>query len=630
MALPQGDNDWHRQIENILLTHSQFTPTGIFVTKGSKVIIQFPKVDDNKFSIFIGQWGDYANLNHGQSLSPKEYQLTPETNIIISETEGMLYLSNKTEDKSFQVQVNVEAGINVPTFKVDETSNQNFLEQLQQWSETLFVEIIGKNVFGTFQMSLAKELWLKNDPNTYNINYTVQNWDKVYEMSNHISGLDFNYDGVALKHHNLIQIANPDSGVGYAFATNNYIGFQQDTNAGKDLFQYKSLNDWWALWHEIGHTYQNPGYKFDGFTEVTVNINSFSIQEQLGFKNRVFASPDVVNAIKNFIKSPNPNKSIESLDDWGKLGLFLQLHMAYGKSFFPSLNQMYRLLNPEQKPKSNEQKYQLFIEMTSKLVNRNLTPFFEKWGIKVSDNTKKIVSQYHNLTVKIWNNIFDGHIENNAIVDYILPDYQVVNGPKVDSTVPIRNLRFGQSVTAQLAQKYITNMSADMTFDTLSQVDWRNTNYSSNNSYFAINVNQPNKIGNKYIIPNKLILDSSVKILGLGNDFHGILNLDVTNQKLFFVGIGSEIHLYFKDEKYVGIQVYDDNNQLIYDKSVNGDENTLKFEDLNNFTYHNNYQIHFWFAEPGVRGQYFSNGNWKQTKQKLNKFIIKENNLVKI
>lgn len=631
LALPQGDNVLHSQIENIRFIHSQFTPTGIFVTKGSKVTITFSNVG-NKFSIFIGQWGIYAYLNAGQSLSPKEYQLTNEINTITSDTEGMLYLSNKTEDKSFQVQVNVEAGINVPTFKVDETSNKNFLEQLQQWSDSPFVEIIGKNVFGTFQMSLAKELWLNNNPNTYNINYTVQNWDKVYGMSNYISGLGLNYDGVALKYHNLIQIANPDTASGYACASDNYVDFQQDTGAGKDLFQYKSLNEWWALWHEIGHTYQNPDYEFDGFSEVTVNINSFSIEEQLGFKNRMFTRLDTIEFIKNFIESTDPNKNIENLDCWGSLGLFLQLHMAYGKSFFPSLNQMYRLLSPEQKPQSNEQKYQLFIQMTSKLANRNLIPFFEKWGINASDSTKKIVTQYPNLTVNIWNNIFDGHIESNTIVDHILPDYQVVTGPKVDSNLPILNLRVGQSVTRELAKEYITNMSTDMTFDTLSQVDWSNIDYSKNakhNSYFAISVNQSNKIGNKYIIPTNIRNDNSIKILGLGDDLHGIFNLDFVNQKIFFAGNGSEIHSYFKDEKYVEIQVYDDNNQLIYDESVNGNENTLKFENLNNITYYNNYQVHFWFAEPS-RGQYFSEGNWNQSIQKLNKFIIKDNDLDKI
>jgi len=51
--------------------------------------------------------------------------------------------------------------------------------------------------------------------------------------------------------------------------------------------------------------------------------------------------------------------------------------MAYGKEFFPTLNQEYRLLSPEEKPKTDAEKYQTFIKMTSKIANRNLIPFFE-------------------------------------------------------------------------------------------------------------------------------------------------------------------------------------------------------------------------------------------------------------
>ncbi len=41
------------------------------------------------------------------------------------------------------------------------------------------------------------------------------------------------------------------------------------------------------MWHEIGHTYQNQNYKWDGLGEVTVNINALWIERELGFKNRL-------------------------------------------------------------------------------------------------------------------------------------------------------------------------------------------------------------------------------------------------------------------------------------------------------------------------------------------------------
>ncbi|WP_338961199.1 M60 family metallopeptidase [Spiroplasma endosymbiont of Lasioglossum villosulum] len=89
--------------------------------------------------------------------------------------------------------------------------------------------------------------------------------------------------------------------------------------------------------------------------------------------------------------------------------MFWQLDQAFGKWFYSTLNQSCRLLDDKLLPTDNELKKQFFIQMTSKIANRNLIPFFAKWGIKTDEDTEKIVSKYPKLTKEIWNNIFDGH-----------------------------------------------------------------------------------------------------------------------------------------------------------------------------------------------------------------------------
>jgi len=69
----------------------------------------------------------------------------------------MLYISNQSFTTNISVNINVENGIKVPTFKVNETTSEEFNQQLNETSSP-FVEIIGNNVFGTFQISLANEL----------------------------------------------------------------------------------------------------------------------------------------------------------------------------------------------------------------------------------------------------------------------------------------------------------------------------------------------------------------------------------------------------------------------------------------------------------------------------------------
>ncbi|PQP78132.1 hypothetical protein C6B38_07980 [Spiroplasma sp. ChiS] len=70
---------------------------------------------------------------------------------------------------------------------------------------------------------------------------------------------------------------------------------------------------------------------------------------------------------------------------WTKLGMFWQLHMAFGKNFFPLLSQKYREIN--QDPNSfirfntNDKQQQEFIKITSEVTGYNLAPFFKQWGL---------------------------------------------------------------------------------------------------------------------------------------------------------------------------------------------------------------------------------------------------------
>lgn len=126
VAKAQGNVEKHCITEGRGYYHSQFTPTGIFVTKGAKITIQLPENVDNSFSIFIGQWGIYQNLNNGQDLVPKEYVITQQSESLVSNLEGMLYVTNKSESNDYQVLIIAERAITVPTFIVDKTTNEEF------------------------------------------------------------------------------------------------------------------------------------------------------------------------------------------------------------------------------------------------------------------------------------------------------------------------------------------------------------------------------------------------------------------------------------------------------------------------------------------------------------------------
>ncbi len=57
-----------------------------------------------------------------------------------------------------------------------------------------------------------------------------------------------------------------------------------------------------------------------------------------------------------------------------------------------------------QTSETNEDKIQAFIYNTSKVAKQNLLPFFDQWGLKASQETRKKVEalNYPTLTAPIW------------------------------------------------------------------------------------------------------------------------------------------------------------------------------------------------------------------------------------
>lgn len=554
IANAQGIVEENLTKEQRVLNHSKFTPTGIFVVKGSKITIKLLENDESLLSVFIGQWGSYKNLNDGQSLKPKEYVINEENQTIISEIDGMLYLYNKNEYTDYDVLITaeseieseiedstfvaskiineeyneilnnninsrfakivVEDPIEVPTFVVVPTTNEEFQQMLYDNIESPFVEIIGEHVFGTFQMELAKELWIDEDPNNYNINETFTRLDRVYELTSMVSGLNLEYNGIARKVNNKIHIiTNPDTGAGYASATHYHIIIQQATGAGKALFK-KKPNEGWYIWHEIGHTFQNPRYKWNDLTEVTVNISALWVEREFGFQNnliKLHADKD----IKEFILNSNADKNFDKQSLFVKLGMFWQLDQAFGKWFYSTLNQSCRLLDYKLLPTDNELKKQFFIQMTSKIANRNLIPFFAKWGIKADEDTEKIVSKYPKLTKEIWNNIFDGHYDDNAIVEHELRSYQPVQEVKVISFL---EKSIGDEILKNEVKENIM-MEDNLEVESVEDISYQKPDFldkkSIDTNFVVIDRNE-DFVGNKYQIPAKLNFANSILLEGMG------------------------------------------------------------------------------------------------------------------
>ncbi len=72
--------------------------------------------------------------------------------------------------------------------------------------------------------------------------------------------------------------------------------------------------------------------------------------------------------------------------------MYVQLREAFGWEAFKKVIAQYRTLNKDERPKNDDQKRDQWMVRFSRVVGKNLGPFFQAWNIPTSDEARKSIS----------------------------------------------------------------------------------------------------------------------------------------------------------------------------------------------------------------------------------------------
>lgn len=148
----------------------------------------------------------------------------------------------------------------------------------------------------------------------------------------------------------------------------------------------------WGFHHEVGHNHQKGWFTFDGTGEVTNNVLGMYVYEAALGKDWLIGhsqiSPDArkehIQTIKKAANKWQTWKSspfvalttyIQLIQEFGWESWRTYLHSFDGDQFGP-------------KPNGDDAARDQFLTRYSKIVNKNLGPFFDAWGIPVSEKAK--------------------------------------------------------------------------------------------------------------------------------------------------------------------------------------------------------------------------------------------------
>ncbi|MCY9502969.1 putative mucin/carbohydrate-binding domain-containing protein, partial [Paenibacillus larvae] len=114
------------------------------------------------------------------------------------------------------------------------------------------------------------------------------------------------------------------------------------------------------------------------------------------------------------------------------------------------------------------------------------------------------------------------------------------------------------------------------------------------------------------------LVNSSFQFLGLGDDPFAELRTNLNQQQAVFHITSKNPHTYYANKKYAGIQVFDENKKVIFDKEIEGTNVPTGQKDI---PLKEAYTIKIFHAETGNRLK-SDDSNLINTKSNENTFVV--------
>ncbi len=143
----------------------------------------------------------------------------------------------------------------------------------------------------------------------------------------------------------------------------------------------------WGLFHEVGHNHQSRYWTFDGTGEVTVNLFTLYVFEHLvGTPVAEHERGSDAFLAEQMAKYDFASPDFEQWksDPFLALAMYVQLQHAFGWDAYRQVFEAYRGVPSEELPSNDPEERDQWMVRFSRQVGYDLGPFFEWWGIPVS------------------------------------------------------------------------------------------------------------------------------------------------------------------------------------------------------------------------------------------------------
>lgn len=351
---------------------SDFYTTGFYLPPSTPLKIEVTALSGSHMPVLmVGTYSRYqAHWN------PSSYTLSPGVNTLTDSVGGILYLRFNSTTASGRVQLKFMSGMRpIPYFQLGKTTQADWVKMVDQINNVPDVQLVGNKTIITF--SLANARANKNE----NQEALIKKADRVIVVEDSISGL-FGTDPIDQPNVHKYLMTETDH-TGYFMAATYFRTFYSSATGGVNAI-LKAENLTWGPWHELGHMHQQGSWTWTGLGEVTVNIYSIAVEKAFGITPTRLSSQGEWNKTATYLALPDAERSFNGSNAsvWTRLCMFQQLKLAFGDHFYHELHKAGR--RETARPNSTDTKMHWFMLKACTISGKNLTGFFQKWGLKLS------------------------------------------------------------------------------------------------------------------------------------------------------------------------------------------------------------------------------------------------------
>nr|WP_278250972.1 putative mucin/carbohydrate-binding domain-containing protein [Enterococcus sp. DIV0212c] len=455
--------------------------------------------------------------------------------------------------------------------------------------------LIKSKKFQLFLPKIDKEL-LRNSKDFASIDELIDHYENIFDTYDRYIGLDnSSYENQQSKNRYFLKADTHGAGGAY-------YGPIWTANSKNNTTLWLNKISWGAL-HEIAHGYQ-ADFRNRGISTGEVSNNLLAAQyqyDQYGKEADRFSwlfnngKREVVD--NNLYQRTVVNgEGYSALDLRSQLVLLTMLKQKAGTNTYAKLYQGYRklVLQPDVKKETI-----LFSDLMNKYYSEttglDFTPALNKWEIQTS-NFQDEINRYQNYeAVASLVNIVPSNQLANArkLVDPTIlmnSNFELVNNKDIaplglEGDIEIHlaiddiNILKGETLKLKEGSHVIQEVEIDQ-----ENIHFYNvpngvytvgfSNESNEYKYSGHYVHIKEKNNEATIEVEKLnsskLMNQTIKFFGLSNYTFANFETDINNETATFSVISNTPHAYFAKELYASIKVFDENNQVIYSKEIEG------------------------------------------------------------